>query len=189
MSVKVGMTASRAALAAVLGLLFFAARPAAAQINLGPVTLGSPNDPAHLALGAGVFDVKPSTHPDSKSAGELRGEYRFGDVLSIISPFVGASVTSDGATYVYGGFGFDINFGRNWVLNPNFAVGNFGPGSGTKLGSSIEFRSGLELDYRFWDQSRIGLAVQHMSNAGISQRNPGEESITVIYAVPLPGWP
>ena len=155
------------------------------DLFLGPVTLGSPNDPPHLALGAGAFDVKPSTHPDSETAGELRGEYRFGDVLSIISPFVGASVTTDGATYVYGGFGFDINLSPNWVLNPNFAAGYFGPGSGTKLGSSVEFRSGLEVDYRFWDQSRLGLAIQHMSNAGISQRNPGEESVTLIYAIPL----
>lgn len=187
---KIGSIANSAALAAALGLaLLLAARPAAAQINLGPVTLGSPNDPAHFALGAGAFDVlTDSKHKDSQTAGEFRGEYRFGDVLSIFSPFVGASITTRGGNYVYAGFGFDINVTPNWVLNPNFAVGNYGPGSGTKLGSSVEFRSGLEIDYRMWDQSRLGLAIQHMSNAGISQRNPGEESVTLIYAIPLPGW-
>jgi lipid A 3-O-deacylase len=189
-AVKVGSIASRATLAALLGLLLLGVRPAAAQINLGPVTVGSPADPAHFALGAGAFDALPdSRHKDSHTAGEFRGEYRFGDVLSIFSPFVGASVTTLGGTYVYAGFGFDINIGPSWVLNPNFAVGNYGPGSGTKLGSSIEFRSGLEIDYRMWDQSRLGLAIQHMSNAGISQHNPGEESVTLIYAIPLPGWP
>jgi len=188
--VKVSSNRTAAALALGTGLLLLAARPAAAQINLGPVTIGSPNDPAHFALGGGVFDALPDKkHKDSQPAGEFRGEYRFGDLLPIFSPFIGASVTTLGGTYVYGGFGFDINIGPSWVLNPNFAVGNYGPGSGTKLGSSIEFRSGLEIDYRLWDQARIGLAIQHMSNAGISRHNPGEESVTLIYAVPLPGWP
>ena len=193
---RLGSIVKAAASSVALASLLLAAGPAAAQvmgpdpIPIGPITLGSPNDPPHIVFGAGAFDVLTNkNHPDSQTAGEVRGEYRFGDVLSIISPFIGASVTTKGGTYEYAGFGFDINITPNWVLNPNFAVGNYGPGSGTKLGSSIEFRSGLELDYRFWDQSRAGIAVQHMSNAGISRHNTGEESITLIYAIPLPGWP
>ena len=61
-------------------------------------------------------------------------EYRFGDVLGFIAPFVGVSGTSDSAFYGYGGFGFDINFGPEWVLTPNGAAGYFARGRGTNLG-------------------------------------------------------
>ena len=164
--------------------------PALAQfdgITLAPgITLGSPNDPARVALGAGAFDITPSSsHPDSRTAAEFRGEYRFGDVVWIISPFIGASGTSDGAFYGYGGFGFDINFGQNVVLTPNGAAGYFARGSGTNLGSWWEFRTGAELAWRFADMSRIGIAMNHTSNAGLTKRNPGEQSIAVMYSLPL----
>jgi len=171
---RVGYGAAVAALACL-------AQPAVAQ-----VTFGSPGDPPHVALGAGAFDVTPSsssTH--GGTAAEFRGEYRFGDMFWIIAPFVGVSGTSDGAVYGYGGFGFDINFAPNWVLTPNGAVGYFGRGSGTNLGSAVEFRTGAELDYRFADFSRLGIAVHHTSNAGIGKHNPGEQSVVLMYSIPV----
>ena len=154
--------------------------PAAAQ-----VTLGAPGEPPHIALGGGAWDVISSHHADSSTAAELRGEYRFGDVWWIVSPFIGLSGTSQGDFYSYFGFGFDINFGPNWVLTPNVAGGYWARGGGIHLGSWWEFRSGAELDYRLPDATRIGVAVHHMSNAGLTKQNPGEESVTLYYAVPL----
>ena len=157
------------------------ADPATAQISLGS------GDTPHLALGLGAFDVIPNSgKKDSKTSAEFRGEYRFGDVWGPFNPFVGASVTSDGGTYAYFGFGIDIDLGPNWVLTPNGAAGYFARGGGTRLGSWWEFRSGAELDYRLPAQQRIGVAVQHMSNAGLTRDNPGEESATLIYAIPFP---
>ena len=170
-------SASGLGLAIMLGAL-----PAAAQVSVG-----SPGDPPHLALGVGAFDAIPNTKKkDSGTAAEFRGEYRFGDVWSVISPFVGASVTSAGAFYGYFGFGIDVNLGPSWVLTPNGAAGYFERGSGTRLGSWWEFRTGAELDYRLPGQQRIGIAVQHMSNAGLTKQNPGEESVTLVYAIPFP---
>ena len=111
--------------------------------------------------------------------------YRFGDQLWILAPFVGLSGTSDGGSYVFGGFGFDINFTPNVVLTPNVAVGYFGRGSGTNLGSSTEFRSGAELAWRLSNQARVGVAVHHMSNAGIGKHNPGEQSVVLMYSIPM----
>jgi lipid A 3-O-deacylase len=156
--------------------------PAAAQI-----TIGSPGDPPHLAFGAGAFDITPSSsHPDSKTAAEGRVEYRFGDVIWPISPFIGVSGTSDRAFYGYFGFGVDINFGPDWVLTPNGAAGYFARGGGTNLGSWFEFRTGAEIAYRFTDKSRLGVAVNHTSNAGLTKRNPGAQSVVVMYSVPMP---
>jgi hypothetical protein len=164
-----------------MGFLALAALPAAAQ-----VTLGSPGDPPRVALEGGAFDVVPNkSQPSSRTAAEIRGEYRLGDRLWFLAPFIGASGTSDGAFYGYFGFGFDVNFGRHWVLTPNAAAGYFTRGGGTNLGSWWEFRSGAELDYRLPNLSRIGIAVHHTSNAGLTRRNPGAESVTLVYTVPL----
>jgi lipid A 3-O-deacylase len=161
----------------VAGLM---ARPAAAQ-----VTFGSPADPPRIALGIGAFDITPNRHKDSQTAAEFRGEYRFGDVVWLLSPFVGASGTSDGAFYGYGGFGIDVNFTPNLVLTPNVAAGYFARGSGTKLGSWLEFRSGAEFAYRFDNLSRLGVAVHHTSNAGLTKGNPGEQSVLLVYSLPM----
>lgn len=171
----------QAAMAAIgLALIGLAARPAAAQI-----VFGSPGDPPHIAFGAGAFDVTPSNHKDSHTAADFRGEYRFGDMFWVVAPFVGVSGTSDGAFYGYGGFGVDVNFSPNIVLTPNFAAGYFAPGSGTRLGYPLEFRSGAELAWRFEDTSRLGVAVHHMSNAGLGKHNPGEQSVVVMYSLPF----
>jgi hypothetical protein len=170
-------------MAAAATLLAGAAwRPAAAQVALGtPAT-----DPPRIEFGVGAFDITPSHRKDAKTAAEFRGEYHFGDVLWAISPFIGASGTSGGAFYGYGGFGIDIDFGPNVVLTPNAAAGYFARGAGSNLGSWWEFRTGAELAWRFPDQSRIGIAVTHTSNAGLTRINPGEQSVVLTYSLPLP---
>jgi lipid A 3-O-deacylase len=175
----------RAALAAMLLALSIVClgaptRPAAAQ-----TLFGSPGDPPRIALGAGAFDVTPSRSNAGGTAAEGRLEYRFGDVLWFVAPFVGASGTSDGAFYGYGGFGIDINFTPNLVLTPNAAAGYFYRGSGTNLGSWWEFRTGAELAWRFRDLSRLGVAVHHTSNAGLTRRNPGAQSVVLMYSLPI----
>jgi lipid A 3-O-deacylase len=173
------MTSAGFILLLALGLA--AARPAAAQI-----TFGSPAEGPGIATGAGVFDIAPDRKKQfSGRAAQLQGEYRFGDVLWIISPLVGAMGTSAGAFYGYAGFGFDIHFGNDWVVTPSFACGYWYRGGGTNLGSWWEFRSGAEFDYRFANRSRLGIAFYHMSNAGLTRQNPGEEALLLVYTVPL----
>jgi hypothetical protein len=181
---ETGFRAARAATVAVVALLVAGATmpQAAAQIALGTPATDSPR----VEFGVGAFDITPSSHhKDSRTAAEFRGEYHFGDLLWAISPFIGVSGTSDGAFYGYGGFGIDIDFGPHVVLTPNVAAGYFERGSGTNLGSWWEFRSGAELAWRFANESRLGVAVTHTSNAGLTRLNPGEQSIVLTYSVPL----
>jgi hypothetical protein len=186
MPVRLSNSAKHFLAVAALVAAALAARPAAAQSWLGSPWLGSPGEPPRLELGGGAFDVTPNSgHPDSKTTGLFRGEYHFGDLLWIISPMAGVEVSTRGSTYVYGGFGFDINFAPNWVLTPNGAIGWYQRGGGTNLGSTTEFRTGAELDYKFPDQSRLGLTVHHISNAGIGKYNPGEQEVMLVYQIPL----
>ena len=177
-AVRLSTFTTRALLAAAF-LAAFAMRPAAAQL-----TVGSPGEPPRLELGAGAFDITPSKRKHAGVQGDVVGEYHFGDVFWLISPFVGAQVTTGGGTYAYFGFGLDINYGP-WVLTPNAAAGFFQPGYGTRLGSWWEYKTGLELDYKFPDLTRLGLAIHHISNAGLTKVNPGEQQIEVVYSIPL----
>jgi hypothetical protein len=173
----------------VLLLAFGVAMPRSvdAQIALGAgITLGSPADPPSIGTGLGVFDITPERgRPAAARNAQLQGEYRFGDALWIVAPFVGLMGTSAGAFYGYAGFGFDVNFGDNWVLTPSIAGGYWYRGDGLNLGSWWEFRSGIEFDYRFANRSRLGVAFYHMSNAALTKENPGEQALLLVYTVPL----
>jgi hypothetical protein len=157
------------------------AHPAAAQ-----VTFGSPRDPPRIAIGGGAFDVLPDfVRPGAGATGLALGEYRFGDVLWILAPFVGAFGTGKGAFYGYGGFGFDINFFEKFIVTPNAAVGYFTHGTGIDLGAHTEFREGAEFAYRFDNLSRLGVGMYHMSNAGIGRHNLGAELVTLVLTMPF----
>lgn len=157
---------------AILGLL----------LVLATTLPGRAQEPDFLSFGAGYYDLF-----DDEGALEGRVEYRFSEENKLFwfTPFIGFTGTSDAAMYGYAGIGIDIFFGRRWVLTPNFAAGIYGNGDGKDLGEAIEFRSGVELAYRFDDYSRLGLSFTHISNAGIGDRNPGVESLVVVYSVPF----
>ena len=93
--------------------------------------------------------------------------------------------TTDAAIYGYAGLMLDIYFGRRIVFTPNVAVGLYSDGGGKDLGSVIEFRSGVELAYRFDSRARLGVAFHHISNASIEDINPGTETLTLVLSLPL----
>jgi hypothetical protein len=150
------------------------------------VTFGSPGDPARIAIGGGAFDVIPNDgQQGSRPTGLALSEYRFGDVLWIVAPFVGVLGTGQGAFYGYGGIGFDINIGERFVVTPSTAVGYFTRGSGINLDAHTEFRSGAEFAYRFENLTRVGVGLYHISNAGIGKHDPGAEFATIVLTMPF----
>jgi hypothetical protein len=98
---------------------------------------------------------------------------------------VGVLFTSKGTVMGYGGIRIDLYLSPHIVVTPNAAVGGFYRGSGKDLGSTIEFKTGAEFAWRFDDHSRLGLAFDHISNAGIGKRNPGTESLILFWSFPI----
>jgi lipid A 3-O-deacylase len=133
-----------------------------------------------MRVGAGYFDVLDRDN----GAGELNLEYVGSSVYKAARPIVGASVTSDKATYLYAGVAFD--FGKNgYYFMPSFAPGYYSKGDGKDLGHHLEIRTQVEVGYEFDDASRLGLSLSHRSNASIGKTNPGTESLTVHYSIPM----
>lgn len=142
--------------------------------------------PGLLAFGIGAYDLLPGNAGSTQA--QFRLEYRFGQsFLWILQPLVGAFGTTDHTFFGYGGVRIELPLGDHVVLMGDTAAGYWHHGRGLNLGDALEFKSGVELAYRFADQSRLGVAFDHISNAGIAKINPGVESLLVVYSYPLGG--
>ncbi len=168
-------TRTRRGGALVAAAFALSAAPAAAQ--------GVPAaDPAYVSLDAGAFNV---TDPGGEPTADLRMEYRHGESFLWLKPWAGFELTGDGGVWGGGGVLFDAALSEHIVLTLSTGVGAYGKGSGKDLGATTEFRSQIELGYRFADRSRLTAAFGHLSNAGIAAANPGAETATLYYHIPL----
>jgi hypothetical protein len=155
-----------------------------ASVLAGAVTVAS--NPAkaefggYITGGLGAFDVL-----HNNTAGEGRLEFRFDQSILYWHPLVGTFITNKGSVYTYGGFRLEIPVGKHLLILPVATVGDYEKGSGKDLGSHIEFKTGIEIDLVFANGIRVGPAFDHVSNAGIGKKNPGEENLMLMVSVPL----
>ena len=49
----------------------------------------------------------------------------------------------------------------------------------------VEFRSSIEVGWQMESGGRISLAFGHLSNAGLTRRNPGAEVVTLYLHLPV----
>ena len=135
---------------------------------------------AVLAFSAGLFEVGDATY----HAAEAGLQWRGGGHWWVFHPMAGGMVTHKGSCNLYAGFSFDLPLGNRLVLRPSFAPGYYNKGSGKDLGYSLEFRSGLEVGWRFSNGTRLGVEFNHISNASLGDRNPGANSLVAMLAIP-----
>lgn len=102
-----------------------------------------------------------------------------------LQPFAGGMVTSAGAVNAYLGLSARVQAGGGVGFRFSFAPGYYAKGGAKDLGYPIEFRSALEVAVGLGGQRSIGIEYAHLSNGGLAQRNPGEESLVVILALPV----
>jgi lipid A 3-O-deacylase len=117
---------------------------------------------------------------------EIGVAYRFKPVSRwSLVPAVGATVHDNGAYFVYAEVRREFWLGEAWLLTPSFGMGLFEDGKEFDLGHTVEFRSGLELGHRLDNGWRLGVALFHLSNGGIGDRNPGTEVLTITLSIPV----
>jgi len=145
------------------------------------VSAQEPN--GYLTLSAGhvaVFDN------DVDKPAALKIEYRLRSRwLWQLAPVVGAGASDAGASFIYAAVDRDFHLGERWVLTPTFGMGSFDDGEDVKLGNELEFRSGLRFTYQFENDVRVGFGLFHLSNGGLSDRNPGTEPAFLSVHIPL----
>jgi len=134
-----------------------------------------------LAFSAAYFDVNQRKN----EAGEFRIEYRADEHMWIFKPFGGAMATTDGALHGFAGVLIDIPLWDRIYITPSFAPGLFYDGNGKDLHNALEFRSQIEISYRFNNGRRLGASFNHISNADLGHDNPGVESAALTYIVPF----
>ncbi len=131
----------------------------------------------------GQFDVN-----DTVDSSELRFEYLYGNNFFKnnydLKPFLGVMRNGDNGKYIYSGLRKDIGISEKWFFTPSFALGYYDRGDSKDLGYNLEFRSQIEFSYKL-KSSRIGLNLNHISNASIGDTNPGTESATISLIRPF----
>lgn len=106
--------------------------------------------------------------------------------LWIFNPMGGLLVANGTAMYLFAGISFPIRLARHLMIRLNFSPGYYVTFTGNNdLGFPLEFRTSLKLAWIFRNGSLLGLECSHISNAGLGYTNPGTETMTIAYEIPL----
>jgi hypothetical protein len=103
----------------------------------------------------------------------------------LLASGAGLSVAANGAYFLYADLHRDFALGEHWTITPSFGAGVFHGEDDLDLGHELEFQSGIEVARRFDRGYRVGLVFYHLSNASLSDDNPGTEVLALTFALPL----
>ncbi len=134
---------------------------------------------AYFSVYAGYFDIL-----DSDNAPIFGAEYKSRYLWQELRAISGISMDVDGGLYGYIGANWDFIL-NDWIITPSVAAGGYKSGGSKDLGHGIQFKSGIEINYKLQNNARIGLAFNHLSNAGLGDNNPGAESLLLSYSHPI----
>ncbi len=109
-------------------------------------------------------------------------ETRFNPVTEWnLVPTLGYNWGDGGLRYLYHDLKYPIELNSKWRLYIGSGIGFYENSPLLDLGHKVEFRSGVEIDYVIDAKQMIGITANHYSNSRLSDRNPGTESIALIY--------
>lgn len=140
---------------------------------------------SEFIFAVGTDDVLDHT---GTQAAAVRLEYHLGPFLERgrfkLKPAVALYYDADDDLWVGAGVAgvFDLN--ERWFLEGSLLAGYYDPGpGGTQLGHELEFSTLVGAGYRFSETRAISLAIDHKSNHGLSDTNPGSETVMLRYQV------
>jgi hypothetical protein len=132
-----------------------------------------------LGLGAGVAGILDR---HKVLLGSL--EFRPAVEWLHLRPWLGMEFGYD-LNYLAGGILTNLRISEKNILTPSFGAGFYSTHEGIELGSHLEFRSAVELSHIFRNSAVLGIQFGHISNGGLSSKNPGSEILKLIYYLPL----
>ena len=127
----------------------------------------------------------------SKFLGELQRTYDASFFFDINDGFKNLkksnnSWRSELSIYMATGFAKPLPITSNKKLNfiPSFSMGLYQEfEEGKDLGFPIEFKTEFGLNYSLFKNSTLGVSWNHISNADISSKNPGSDSILFMFRI------
>ncbi|MCB1537861.1 MAG: acyloxyacyl hydrolase [Rhodospirillales bacterium] len=149
-----------------------------------------------IVFGGGLHNVDDAD--DFQRMTEFRAEWHMAahPVLWRFYPWVGAEFISGAVGWFGGGLQTDFNLYRDLVyMALQTGAGYFDDGvyeyswRNMNPPTGLEFRHQIEIGIKFPAGNRMGIALSHMSNAGIgAKQNPGKNSLTVNFHIPFDGF-
>lgn len=142
----------------------------------------------HLQLGVGYFDVFDGDEASVDFGAVYRPSARyfetaFGDWWRGLGPQVGLRANTDGGVLGHAGVYLDIRPTARLVIWPGTNVAGWRKGDSRNLGGSFQFMSEIYVGYRLGWGDLVGVSLQHVSNAGLHERNPGGDTVMLTYTV------
>lgn len=150
---------------------------AASGARAASVSFGLGYDDPFDGGGAGVLGLQLESDP-----GWNLGPVGFG---------LGVALEGDSEGDLWGGAGPTLiwPFAEHWAMTGSLMAGFYAVGDGgDDLGSDVEFRTRVGVSRSISFPWRIGVAVEHKSNGGIGDFNPGVETIFLTLSRPIGGW-
>jgi len=132
-----------------------------------------------MSAGAsGIFDTEHNL--------TFIAEYRFGRNWRGVHPWLSLSWATDGAVFAGGGMLYSLALDADWQVTAGGGPGYYERHQGAELGSHLEFCTFGEISRNMPWGHRVMFRLMHISNGGLTERNPGNELLLLGYAMPLP---
>lgn len=101
-------------------------------------------------------------------------------------PFAGAGVSGRRSLYIFSGLDLGIHLTPHLLITPSEALTLYFHGDGKRLGSPVNFRSGINVQWVFKGGIAIGLGYHHISHWFLfGPTNPGTEILNLTVSIPL----
>ena len=139
------------------------------------------SEATELNFFTGMFDFSD----DKQSAGVLGIQHQNDDLfrksfLGNLSPITGGFLTEKSAIYLYTGAQAEYDLGL-FTITPSFAPGYYSSGDGKDLGSTLEFKSEIQMSLNLSNSTEFGMSYNHISNASLGDKNPGANSYMINF--------
>ncbi|HRO11354.1 acyloxyacyl hydrolase [Amaricoccus sp.] len=147
---------------------------------------GTPARAADFTLGLGYDDLSGEGSGAATVGLQVTSEPIW--QLGAIGFGLGVAGEADTAGDLWAGAGLTagLPLGDAWRVGGSVMAGFYAFGDGgDDLGSDLEFRTRLGVSREIRPPWRLGLAIEHKSNGGIGEINPGIETIFVTLTRPF----
>lgn len=132
-----------------------------------------------LAFSLGVRDV------DGDRDAELYVRRMGEDGVLGLNLVYGASITDAGSVWAGVGLGGKIEARNGWFVGGSFMPGAYSRGNGPDLGHTLQFRTDVEVGRYIGSASQVSVGLDHTSNGGLGETNPGSNSLFLRYSIGL----